>query len=246
VITIPFKKQNQETPSPENYKIPAHLAIIMDGNGRWAKAKGLPRIAGHRKGAEIVRQVVRNCSELGIKNLTLYAFSSENWERPKDEVEGLMGLLRLYISNELADFHKSDARLRIIGDRKKLPDDIIKSIENAELETLNNKKITVNIALSYGGRDEIVHAAKKMSESGALLADINPSNFSQYLYLPDLPEVDLMIRSGGEKRISNFLIWQAAYAELYFLDKLWPEFTYEDLLSAISDYSKRERRYGKI
>lgn len=227
---------------------PVHVAIIMDGNGRWAKARGLPRTAGHKRGAEAVRRTVERARELGISYLTLYAFSSENWKRPAGEVTDLMGLLRLYLRNEVANMHKNGVRLRVIGDRSRLGPDIVALIEESERKTAGNRALTLVLALSYGGRHEIVDAARALARDAAAgrldPAAIDDAALSGRLYAPDIPDPDLMIRTSGEKRISNFLLWQCAYAELVFLDVLWPDFGHADLEAAISDYHRRERRYG--
>jgi len=227
---------------------PAHVAIIMDGNGRWAKARGLPRIAGHRAGGEAVRRTIKAAAALGIRYLTLFGFSSENWKRPAGEVDDLMGLLRHYIRGEIAELHRNGVRLRVIGDRTRLPADIVTMIENAETLTAGNERINLAIALSYGGRAEIVHAARAIAEqvgNGTLdPAQVDEVLFERHLFTAGMPDPDLLIRTSGEQRISNFLLWQCAYAELVFTPTLWPDFTQADLESAVSDYHGRERRYG--
>lgn len=227
---------------------PAHVAIIMDGNGRWAKARGLPRTAGHKRGAEAVRRTVEAARELGVSYLTLYAFSSENWKRPAGEVTDLMGLLRLYLRNEVANLHKNGIRLRVIGDRSRLSADINALIDESETKTAANTSLTLVLALSYGGRQEIVRAARKLAEDVAAgrmaAADIDESAFGARLFTADIPDPDLLIRTSGEQRISNFLLWQAAYAEFVFTDVLWPDFGREHLEDAIRDFHGRERRYG--
>jgi undecaprenyl diphosphate synthase len=234
---------NADLPSP-----PAHIAIIMDGNGRWAKARGLPRTAGHKRGAESVRRTVEAAREMGVSYLTLYGFSSENWKRPAGEVSDLMGLLRLYLRNEINTLHKNGIRLRVIGDRKRLGPDIVRLIEDAEVKTGSNTALTLVLALSYGGRQEMVEAARAIAAdvaTGQLTADsIQEDMFGDYLFTKGIPDPDLIIRTSGEKRISNFLLWQGAYAELVFIDTLWPEFGRAELESAIRDYHGRERRYG--
>ncbi len=231
-------------PSPP----PRHVAIIMDGNGRWAKARGLPRSAGHKRGAERVRRTVEAARELGIAYLTLYAFSSENWKRPLGEVTDLMGLLRLYLRNEIAHLNKNGVRLRVIGDRGRLGRDIISLIDHAESATGGNTALTLNLALSYGGRHELVEAARLLAAEVAAgrmePADIDEAAVAARLYTAGMPDPDLVIRTSGEKRISNFLLWQSAYAELVFLDVLWPEFGREHLEAAVQDFHRRERRYG--
>lgn len=231
-------------------QVPQHIAIIMDGNGRWAKARGLPRTAGHKKGADAVRAVVKACGEMGVDYLTLYAFSSENWSRPQDEVSDLMALLRWYLKKELAELHKQGIRLRVIGDRSALADDIVSLIENAEQKTAANTKMTLIIAISYGAHQEIVHAVQKLAEdvkAGTLEpSDITASVIEQRLYTTDLPAPDLIIRTSGEQRLSNFMLWQAAYSEFLFVDTLWPNFGRDDLSAAISEFQRRDRRFGGV
>jgi undecaprenyl diphosphate synthase len=227
---------------------PTHVAIIMDGNGRWATARGLPRFAGHQRGAESVREVVEGCNQLGIRYLTLYAFSSENWKRPEAEVNDLMGLLRVYVKRELADLHKNDVRLRFIGDHAALPKDIQDLINGAEERTRNNGGLNLVIALNYGARNEIVSACRQLAEdvkAGRIdSSEITDEAFSSRLNTSDIPDPDLLIRTSGEQRLSNFLLWQSAYCELSFVDTLWPDFTQEHLADAVADFQKRERRYG--
>ncbi|MSP88402.1 MAG: isoprenyl transferase [Alphaproteobacteria bacterium] len=227
---------------------PAHVAIIMDGNGRWARARGLPRTAGHKQGAESVRRAVRGATELGISYLTLFGFSSENWKREPAEVEDLMGLLRLYLRKEIAELHAEGVRMRIIGDRRRLARDIVALIEHAEEATRANTSLNLTLALSYGGRAEIVEAARRLAiaaKSGALdPAAIDETGFANELTTAGIPDPDLLIRTSGEKRISNFLLWQCAYAELMFVDTLWPDFGKRELEDAVREFSRRERRYG--
>lgn len=227
---------------------PAHIAIIMDGNRRWASARGLPRAAGHRKGVEAVRRAVEAARELGVRYLTLYSFSSENWNRPEDEISDLMQLLRFYLRGEIASLHKNGVRLRVIGDRARIAPDIVALIENAESLTAANTGQTLTIALSYGGRQEIVDTARRLARearAGRLEPNaIDETLFGDALFTAGIPDPDLCIRTSGEKRISNFLLWQLAYAELVFLDTLWPDFTKRDLEDAIQEYHRRERRYG--
>lgn len=228
--------------------LPRHIAIIMDGNGRWAKARGLPRTAGHKKGAETTQDIVKFCSELGVEYLTLYAFSSENWRRPVTEVSELMNLLSLYISRELKTLIEGGVRLKVIGERDKLPKAVLAKLEDAEKKTENNQGLVLQMALSYGSRQEIVRAAQMIAEdakSGKLEPEsLDEDGFNRYLYTHGAPDPDLLIRTGGEHRISNFLLWQAAYTELYFTGCMWPDFSRDDLLEAIKDFSGRERRYG--
>ena len=227
---------------------PFHAAIIMDGNGRWAKSRGLPRTLGHRAGMEAVRRAIRAAREQGVSHLTLYSFSSENWSRPLGEVTELMKLLRFYLRSELAGLHKEGVRVRIIGDRKRLPLDVVELINHAEDITQDNKALTLTLALSYGGRQEITAAARglaKAVERGQLQADaIDEHVLQSFLFTGGMPDPDLVIRTSGEKRISNFLLWQSAYAEFVFMDVLWPDFSAEHLAEAITEYRQRERRYG--
>ncbi|MBT3991380.1 MAG: isoprenyl transferase [Rhodospirillaceae bacterium] len=228
--------------------IPAHIAIIMDGNGRWAKARGLPRIAGHRRGADAVRSAIESAIKYGVRYLTLYSFSSENWKRPADEVNDLMGLLRRYLRSEIAELHQNGVRLRVIGERADLSKDIVDLIEDCEARTAGNTTLDLIIALSYGGRSEIVNAAKTLAEK-SVAGDISPDDIDEALLeknldTSDIPDPDLLIRTSGEQRISNFLLWQLAYAEFVFLDTLWPDFKEPEFVSAISEFSRRERRYG--
>jgi undecaprenyl diphosphate synthase len=229
---------------------PNHVAIIMDGTGRWAKARGLPRVAGHRRGADAVRRVVRGAGELGIPVLTLFAFSTENWTRPADEVNDLMGLLRHYLRNELDELHKNGARLRVIGNREGLASDIVRDISDAENMTLGNSRIDVNICINYGARAEILHAIRSLARqvaAGELTADrIDEDRFESELLTSGVPDPDLLIRTSGEQRISNFMLWQCAYAELVFVDTLWPDFGKEHLEQAIAEFRRRERRYGGV
>jgi undecaprenyl diphosphate synthase len=227
---------------------PRHVAIIMDGNGRWARARGLPRIAGHRSGAEAARRTVAAAAELGIGYLTLFGFSSENWKRPFSEVDDLMGLLRHYLRGEIAQLHGNGVRLRVIGDKRRFAPDIASLIDNAERLTEGNPGINLTIALSYGGRAEITAAVRAIAaeaQAGRLPVDgIDEDLIGRYLFTADLPDPDLLIRTSGEQRISNFLLWQCAYAELVFTPTLWPDFGREDLEQAIAEYGGRERRYG--
>ena len=236
--------QNQTEPG----RVPGHIAIIMDGNGRWAKRRMLPRAAGHRRGAEAVRKAVMGCVSQGVKFLTLYAFSSENWKRPPEEVDDLMGLLRLYIRQELQELDENGVRVRFIGDRSRLSDDIRRLIEEAEIKTGSNAKLTLIIALNYGSHVEIVRAARDIArdvKAGLVDPDdITEDLFSRRLYTEEIPDPDLVIRTSGEKRLSNFLLWQSAYAELIFLDVLWPDFDESSLAGAIQEYQARERRFG--
>jgi undecaprenyl diphosphate synthase len=227
---------------------PAHVAIIMDGNGRWAKARGLPRIQGHRRGAEAVRRTLTAAAELGISYLTLFGFSSENWKRPSDEVDDLMSLLRVYLRGEIAELHRQGVRVRIIGDRTRLAPDIVTLIVNAEQLTAENSRLNLIVALSYGGRHDIVQAARRLAAeaaAGRLAPDrIDEAQFAAQLYTAGIPDPDLLIRTSGEQRISNFLLWQTAYTELVFVDTLWPDFGASDLEKAVREFHGRDRRYG--
>ncbi len=227
-----------------------HIAIIMDGNGRWAKKRGLPRSMGHRKGAEVVKEICQAAGDAGIKYLTLYAFSTENWKRPQEEVDSLMDLLRQYLKSDLKELKEKGVCIRFIGEREMLPTDIIKSMEKLEAETANNDKMTLCIALSYGSRQEIVHAAKKVAElvkrGDIRIEDIDEKIFSDMLYTHDIPDPDILIRTSGEQRISNYLLWQLAYSEFFFVEAYWPDFTKEMLNDVIEKYKTRERRYGKL
>ncbi len=225
-----------------------HVAIIMDGNGRWAKARGKPRTFGHRAGIEAVRRAVEAAGKHKIGHLTLYSFSSENWRRPEDEVGELMKLLRFYLRSELASLHKEGIRVHVIGERKQLPADIVKQIAHAEELTKNNDKLVLTLALNYGGRQEITAAARGLAaavERGQLKPDaIDEHVFQSFLFTGGLPDPDLVIRTSGEKRISNFLLWQCAYAEYIFLDVLWPDFAAEHMEQALAEFARRDRRYG--
>lgn len=229
--------------------LPRHVAIIMDGNGRWAARRGLPRTAGHRQGAEAARKVTKAAAELGVRYLTLFGFSSENWSRPEGEVRDLMNLLRYYLRAETAELHKNGARLRVIGDRSAFDADIVRLIENAEALTEGNTGITVVIALNYGGRNEILSAIQKLCHANAGRAlDMGTieAQFPDFLMTVGIPDPDLMIRTSGEQRISNFLLWQCAYAEFVFTQTLWPDFSKDDLQAALDEYAARDRRFGAL
>ena len=231
-------------------RIPTHVAIIMDGNGRWAQQRHRPRLYGHKVGVESVQEIVECASELGIKVLTLYAFSSENWKRPSGEVSGLMGLLKNYLLSELSKMLKNQVRLVTIGDIRKLPQDVREVLEQTMEETAGNDKLILNLALSYGGRSEIVRAVRRIAsrvlEEQLSLEEIDEKLITEHLYSAGLPEPDLLIRTGGEARLSNFLLWQASYAEIYFTETMWPEFRKEAFLKALTEYQGRERRFGRI
>jgi undecaprenyl diphosphate synthase len=229
--------------------LPQHLAIIMDGNGRWAKKQGMMRVFGHENGSKAVRTIVETCARLGVPNLTLYAFSTENWNRPKMEVDTLMKLLIRSLRSEFKTLHENNIRLNTIGNFEKLPPKVQKELSEAIRKSENNTRMTLTIALSYGSREEIICAVRdissKVKNNIISIDDIDESIINQHLYTHNLPDVDLLIRTSGEQRISNFLLWQIAYSELYFTEVLWPDFTDQDLYQAILSYQKRERRFGK-
>src|SRR6266436_1920917 len=231
-----------------DFAVPRHVAIIMDGNGRWAAARGLPRGEGHRRGVEALRRTVRAAGDLGIGVLTIFSFSAENWSRPPSEIRELMGLLRRFIRNDLADLHRNGVHVRIIGDRADLAPDIRGLLEEAEELTKDNDKLTLVVAFNYGARQEIARAAQRLSAevaAGRLQpSEITAERISRRLDAPDLPDPDLIIRTSGEQRLSNFLMWQSAYSELVFVPDYWPDFERETLRAAIAEYSGRSRRYG--
>lgn len=222
-----------------------HIAIIMDGNRRWAKEKFLPSAVGHQKGVESLKKTMRIFDEYGIKYLTVYAFSTENWKRKKEEVEFLMGLLAKTLSNELDEMHKENVKIKFLGDLEKLNSELIKIVRTAEEKTKNNTGVNLNIAFNYGARDEITNAVKAIIKSGINAEEITEETVSKYLYTRDIPDPDLLIRTGGEKRISNYLLWQLAYSELYVTDTFWPDFDRNELDKAIKEYEHRNRRFGK-
>lgn len=229
--------------------VPGHIAIVMDGNGRWAKRQGLPRIFGHQQGRKVLRQTVGHCLDLGVKYLTVYAFSTENWKRPKEEVEGLMFLLEEAIQGEYEDLQRQGIRVKFLGELDELSLKLNEKIRFIQEATSKNEKLQLNICLNYGGRRELVEAfrrmAKRISEGEMDKAEINERAIGDYLYTTGMPDPDLLIRTGGEKRLSNFLLWQSAYAEIYFTEIYWPDFTKEHLWEAIADFQGRERRFGK-
>jgi len=246
-VIVIFNMSLKSNIHPQN--LPKHIAIIMDGNGRWAKEKGQLRVFGHENGTKSVRTTVESCAELGIKNLTLYAFSTENWNRPKLEVKTLMQLLISSLKKEMSTMQKNSIRLNAIGNLEHLPTRVRKELLHVIDETKNNTQMTLTLALSYGSRAELVNATKQICEKVKnniiSVENIDEPLINQHLYTQNLPDVDLLIRTSGEKRISNFLLWQIAYAELYFIDVYWPDFTNENLYEAIINYQKRERRFGK-
>jgi len=241
-------RQNESETAPQT--VPRHVAIIMDGNGRWAAKRHLPRAAGHRQGVEAVRVIVRAAADMGIEYLTLYSFSSENWNRPPEEVSDLMGLLRMFIRRDLAELHRNGVNIRIIGDRDHLEADLVSLIDEAETLTRGNTRLRLVIAFNYGGKNEIASAMRRIAkevEAGRLRSDeITPDTVSAYLDTAGIPDPDLVIRTSGEKRLSNFLIWQSAYSELHFDDVFWPDFTPEHLRAAIAEFNGRQRRFGAV
>jgi undecaprenyl diphosphate synthase len=234
----------------DSFATPRHVAIIMDGNGRWAAARGLPRVEGHRRGVEALRRTVRAANDLGISFLTIFSFSSENWSRPQSEIKDLLMLLRRFIRNDLADLHKSNVRVRIIGERDNLDRDIRLLLQEAEDLTRNNTSLTLVVAFNYGARQEIARAARRLAAevaAGKLSADaITPDLLTRNLDAPDVPDPDVIIRTSGEQRLSNFLLWQAAYSELVFVSTNWPDFDRSTLEQAIIEYRRRERRFGGL
>jgi len=224
--------------------IPTHVAIIMDGNGRWAAARGLPRVGGHREGVKAVRRTIEAAMDQGVKFLTLFAFSSENWRRPATEVTDLTGLLRQYLRSELHELNEKGVRLRVIGERDRFGPNLSSELLDAEEKTKNNEKLTLVMALSYGGRADIVEAAKRAIAAGLSPAELTEQKFAELLATDGIPDPDLLIRTSGEERISNFLLWQTAYAELFFTDILWPDFGEETFAAAVQEFARRERRFG--
>jgi undecaprenyl diphosphate synthase len=246
---IELERPRRETSSPSP-ALPRHVAIIMDGNGRWAHKHGLPRVEGHRRGVEALRRAVRFAVRRGVRYLTLFSFSSENWSRPDDEIEGLFNLVRIFIRGDLAELNKNGVKIRVIGERDPLPSDIRALIEETERVTLGNRGLNLTVAFNYGSRDEIVRAARDLAKR-AVRGEIEPgaidhASFEQGLDTVGIPDPDLIVRTSGEQRISNFLLWQAAYAELVFSQVLWPDFGDADFEAALAEYSSRERRYGGI
>jgi len=242
----------QASRQQENFPdtLPGHIAIIMDGNGRWAKSRGRSRLFGHQAGVKTVRRIVEYASEIGVKCLTLYSFSTENWSRPKAEIAGLFGLLRKYVEDDLQTLHDRGVRVRILGSHSGLKPDMLELLDRIEKTTRDNTNFFLNIAFNYGGRDEILRAARAFAVDVAAgqvnSGDLSEAKFETYLDSQGLPDPDLVIRTSGEKRISNFLLWQAAYAEFVFTDVLWPDFSKQDLQAAIKSFQKRERRFGNL
>ncbi len=235
-------------PTPANAPVPRHIAIIMDGNGRWAKRRARPRTFGHSEGVEALRRTVEAAGELGVEYLTVFGFSTENWRRPIEEVNALFDLLRLYVARDLEKLTREGVRVRVIGERGGLQSDIAQIIENAEAKTRHNTKLNLVIAFNYGGQDEIARAARRIATAVAAgeikPEDINPDTFAAYLDTANMPAPDVLIRTSGELRLSNFMLWQAAYAELVFTETLWPDFGKEALAQAIETYQRRDRRFG--
>jgi len=250
-MKFPFKKKLE---TPDTMVVPEHVAIIMDGNGRWAKKRGLPRVAGHRAGADSVKKIVESCDALGIKYLTLYAFSSENWSRPEKEVTALMELLEKFLKDRLPEMLADNVRLRAIGRLDMLSDSVREALDYAIAKTAENAgdetAVTLTLALSYGGREEILDAAKGLAKDVAGgkvdIEEVTNDTFSQYLYTSDMPDPDLLIRTSGELRLSNFLLWQLSYAEIVITETLWPDFRHAELVDALVEFSARDRRFGKV
>lgn len=251
-MKIPFFKSKQ----PEDFsglaveQIPGHVAIIMDGNGRWAQKRGMPRFLGHKEGISAVMKVVKAAANLKIKTLTLYAFSTENWKRPKDEVDFILKLPKQFLHMYLPELNRNNVCIGTIGDMERLPDHVLEPLNYAAEYTKENNGLQLNFALNYGGRDEMMHAMKamyeEMSENNLSVSDMDEERFAKHLYTANMPEPDLLIRTGGEKRLSNFLLWQLAYTELVFTDVLWPDFSEAEFLVTIEEYQKRQRRYGGV
>lgn len=244
------KKEEKQDFSLDMNNIPNHIAIIMDGNGRWAKKRNLPRSMGHKAGVETIRRILKEAKRLGVKNLTLYAFSTENWARPKEEVGALMKLLFAYLKSEVKECNQNGVKMNVFGNVDRLPKECQDALNEAMETTKNNTNINLNLALNYGGRDEIVRAMQLISsdvkENKIKIEDINDNLVEKYLYTKGIPDPDLIIRPSGEQRLSNFLLWQCAYSEFWYSDINWPEFKEEDLRKAIADYQNRDRRFGKV
>lgn len=227
-------------------RIPQHIAVIMDGNGRWAKKRGMPRLFGHRAGMESLRAVIKACVEFGVKYLTVYAFSTENWGRPQDEVSGLQKLFHEAFTNELLELHKQGVRIVHLGQREGIPADLLKEIDEAVALSRDNTRLVLSVGLNYGSRNELMHAVRRMIEDGVKPEEVTEEKISSYLFTAGIPDPDLVIRTSGEQRLSNFLLYQSAYSEWEFPETLWPDFGKEQLLQAIYEYSKRDRRFGKV
>ena len=227
-------------------RIPQHIAIIMDGNGRWAKKRGMPRLYGHSAGVEALRGIIKACVEFGVKYLTIYAFSTENWGRPEDEVSGLEKLFHQAFTNEFLELRKEGVRIIHLGQREGIPQDLLDEIDEAVEQSKTNDRLVLSVGLNYGSRNEIMHAIRKMIADGVKPEDVTEKSISDYLFTAGTPDPDLVIRTSGEQRLSNFLLWQTAYSEWEFPETLWPDFNREELLKAIYEYSKRDRRFGKV
>ncbi len=240
----PKQQDDKQYPPPE--RVPRHVGIIMDGNGRWARARGLPRLAGHRAGTEALRRVLRAAVEFDIQILTIYAFSTENWDRPEDEVKGLLSIMARVIDRELSELHKEGVQVRHIGRLERLPPKLRHKVQDAVELTRDNQQLILNVAFDYGGRAELVDAIRRIIADGVPAEQVDETLVSHYVYTSGLPDPDLIIRTGGEMRVSNFLIWQGAYAEFYVTPTLWPDFDKDELYKALQDYSQRERRFGLV
>ena len=227
-------------------RIPQHIAIIMDGNGRWAKKRGMPRLYGHSAGVEALRGIIKACVEFGVKYLTIYAFSTENWGRPEDEVNGLEKLFHQAFTNEFLELRKEGVRIIHLGQREGIPQDLLDEIDEAVEQSKTNDRLVLSVGLNYGSRNEIMHAVRRMIADGVKPEDVTEKSISEYLFTAGTPDPDLVIRTSGEQRLSNFLLWQTAYSEWEFPETLWPDFNREELLKAIYEYSKRDRRFGKV
>ncbi len=227
-------------------RIPRHIAIIMDGNGRWAKKRGMPRLYGHSAGVEALRGIIKACVEFGVKYLTIYAFSTENWGRPEDEVNGLEKLFHQAFTNEFLELRKEGVRIIHLGQREGIPQDLLDEIDEAVEQSKTNDRLVLSVGLNYGSRNELMHAVRKMIADGVKPEDVTEKSISDYLFTAGTPDPDLVIRTSGEQRLSNFLLWQTAYSEWEFPETLWPDFNREELLKAIYEYSKRDRRFGKV
>ncbi|MBO5059578.1 MAG: isoprenyl transferase [Clostridia bacterium] len=244
-----FKKKNRKS-ELDMSRLPTHIGVIMDGNGRWAKKRGLPRSAGHQAGADTLKKIVTECNKMGIKYITVYAFSTENWKRPKEEVDFLMNLLMSYLKDAERTLAGENVVIRAIGSRRELSEEMCRQIEKTENFTKNNTGIVMNIALNYGGREEIVHAVKdifkKLEDGECNIGDVDADMISDNLYTKGQPDPDFIIRTSNEQRLSNFMMWQASYSEFYFTERLWPDFSVKDLHDAIIEYQSRDRRYGGV
>lgn len=243
---MPSRSQDKEKTYPPLERVPIHIGIIMDGNGRWAQARGLPRLAGHRAGTENLRRVLRATVEFGIRILTIYAFSTENWRRPEDEVHGLLDLMERMIDRELPELHQEGVQIRHVGRLENVPQRLVQKIQQALELTKDNQRLILNVAFNYGGRAEIVDAIRRIIEDGIPVQEVDEALVSHYLYTAGLPDPDLIIRTSGELRVSNFLLWQGAYAEYYVTQTYWPDFDKNELYKALVAFNQRERRFGLL